>query len=225
MTAAVDTPAGEGPAVVPDTVVRRFLGRRASVLALAAVAGLVVLAAFGSLLAPYPDHIRGAVAVEARFQPPSAAHPFGTNEVGQDVLSLVLGGARVSVVSAVAIIALSALAGTIVGSLAGFFGRIVDEALMRFTDLMLTIPSLFLAMAVAAALGPGMVNLVIAITLATWPGYARLVRGEVQSVKQSSTCRPRSRWAPGAGGCFSATCCPTWRRRSSSRRRSRSPSP
>lgn len=183
MTVAPASLSAQDRAVRGDSLIRRFAARRASMLALAAVLALFFFAVFGQYLAPYPEHIRGAVDVSNRFQPPSVQHPFGTNELGQDVLSLVLGGARVSVFSAVIIIGMSALIGTLIGSLAGFFGRILDEVLMRFTDLMLTIPSLFLAMAVAAALGQGIVNLIIAITLATWPGYARLVRGEVMAVR------------------------------------------
>jgi peptide/nickel transport system permease protein len=171
------------PALSTRTLWRRYFSSRVSTSAFAVLVLLLVLTAFGPALAPYPQHITGTVATANRFEPPSSTHLFGTNELGQDVLSLVLGGARVSILTAIAIIASSALIGTIVGALAGFFGRLADEVLMRFTDLMLTIPSLILAMAVAAALGPGIANLIIAITLATWPGYARLVRGEVRAVK------------------------------------------
>ncbi len=166
-----------------DSFLRRYMSNRVPALALAVVVALFALAAFGEFLTPYPDHIRGAVNMDDRFMSPSAKHPFGTNELGQDVLSLVLGGARISLIAAVSIIALSALIGTVVGAVAGYFGRFADEVLMRLTDLMLTVPSLILAMAVAAALGQGLFNLVVAITLATWPGYARLVRGEVQALK------------------------------------------
>jgi peptide/nickel transport system permease protein len=164
----------------------RYCSSRVSAAALAVVVLLLALAAFGALVAPYPGDITGSVDTPSRFQPPSAAHPFGTNELGQDVLSMVLGGARLSILSALAIIGSSALVGTLVGALAGYFGRLVDEVLMRLTDLMLTIPSLILAMTVAAALGNGIFNLVFAITLATWPGYARLVRGEVMAIKKES---------------------------------------
>ena len=155
-----------------------------SVLGLVMVAGLLVLSVAGPWLAPYPEHVAGAVSTAARFRPPSLAHPFGTNEVGQDVLSLVLAGARVSIVAGLAVVLLGAFVGTVVGAIAGYAGRWADEVLMRLADLKLTIPGLMLAMAVAAALGAGMVNMVIAISLSWWPGYARLVRAEVMARKE-----------------------------------------
>lgn len=167
----------------PEGLLKRMVSNPLTAGAMAVVALLLLVAVFGSALAPYPQHITGGVNTADRFLPPSAQHLFGTNELGQDVFSLILGGARTSLVLAISIIFSSALIGTIVGSIAGFFGKWVDEVLMRFTDLMLTIPSLILAMAVAAALGSGMLNVVIAITLATWPGYARLVRGQVQAAR------------------------------------------
>ncbi len=168
----------------PEGLLKRMISNPLTAGAMAVVGLLLLVAVFGSALAPYPHHITGGVSTGDRFLPPSAQHLFGTNELGQDVFSLILGGARTSLVLAVCIIFASALIGTIVGSIAGFFGKWVDEVLMRFTDLMLTIPSLILAMAVAAALGSGMLNVAIAITLATWPGYARLVRGEVQAARR-----------------------------------------
>ena len=171
-------------AVRPASFFKRLVSQPITAISLAVVVLLVFIAVFGGLIAPYPGHITGGIDTADRFLPPSAQHVFGTNELGQDVFSLVLGGARTSLVLAVSIILSSALVGTFVGAIAGFFGSWVDEVLMRFTDLMLTIPSLILAMAVAAALGPGMLNVVIAITLATWPGYARLARGQVQAARR-----------------------------------------
>jgi peptide/nickel transport system permease protein len=118
-----------------------------------------------------------------RFHAPDAAHWFGTNELGQDILSLVLAGARISLLSGVAVVAIGAAVGVLLGAVAGFFEGWLDEALLRLVDLVLTVPSLILAMAVAAALGPGIVNMVVAIALSWWPGYVRLVRGEVIATK------------------------------------------
>ncbi len=150
--------------------------------------GLVVLllfvALFGAALAPYPEHIAGGLNTAAKFRPPSLAHPFGTNELGQDVLSLVLGGAHVSLLAGFAVVALGAAAGILIGAVAGYAGGWTDDILMRLADLKLTIPGLILAMAVAAALGPGMTNMVIAIALSWWPGFARLVRAEVMACKE-----------------------------------------
>ena len=164
--------------------VYRFRQSHMSVAGLAIVLLLLALAVFGSWLAPYPEHIAGGISTGARFAPPSARHWFGTNEMGQDVFSLVLGGARVSILAGLAVVLLGALAGTVVGAVAGYAGGWTDEVLMRLSDLKLTVPGLILAMAVAAALGPGIVNMVFAIALSWWPGYARLVRGEVMARKQ-----------------------------------------
>jgi peptide/nickel transport system permease protein len=164
--------------------VYRFGRSGLSVTGLVLVLLLLLLSVFGPWLAPYPEHITGSISTAARFGPPSAKHWFGTNEMGQDVLSLVLGGARVSVLAGLAVVLLGAAVGTVVGAIAGYAGGWTDELLMRLSDLKLTIPGLFLAMAVAAALGPGIVNMVIAIALSWWPGYARLVRGEVMAKKE-----------------------------------------
>lgn len=109
---------------------------------------------------------------------------MGTNELGQDVLSLVLGGARISLFAGLAVVLLAATVGTALGAIAGYLGGWTDELLMRLADLKLTLPGLILAMAVAAALGAGTVNMVIAISLGWWPGFARLVRGEVLAKRE-----------------------------------------
>jgi peptide/nickel transport system permease protein len=144
---------------------------------------LVGIALVGPALAPFPQDITGTVHTAMRFRGPDAAHWFGTNELGQDIFSLVLAGARISLLSGLAVVAIGALVGVLLGAVAGFFGGWLDEALMRLVDLVLTVPSLILAMAVAAALGPGIVNMVAAIALSWWPGYARLVRAEVIAAK------------------------------------------
>lgn len=159
--------------------VYRFGQSRLSLVGLALSSLVLAIALVGGLLAPYPEHVAGGIATGARFAPPSLAHPFGTNELGQDVLSLVLAGARVSVLAGLAVVLLGALVGTALGAIAGYAGGWTDEILMRLADLKLTVPGLILAMAVAAALGPGLLNMVVAIALSWWPGFARLVRGEV----------------------------------------------
>ena len=171
----------------PDRLARalfRFRQSRLSVIGAVMVAVVLLLAVFGPMIAPYPQDIAGAVSTAERFQPPSLAHPLGTNELGQDVLSLTLGGTRVSVLAGFGVVLIGAAIGTLVGAVAGYVGGWTDEALMRLTDLTLTIPGLILAMAIAAALGPGFQNMVLAISLSWWPGYARLVRGEVLAARE-----------------------------------------
>lgn len=155
-----------------------------SLVGLVLVVFLLVVALAGNQLAPYPEHISGSVDTAMRFQAPSSAHWMGTNEMGQDVLSLVLGGARISLFGGLAVVVLAAVLGTMVGAVAGYFGGWTDEILMRLADLKLTLPGLILAMAVAAALGAGTMNMVLAISLSWWPGFARLVRGEVISKRE-----------------------------------------
>jgi peptide/nickel transport system permease protein len=164
--------------------VYRFRQSRLSLIGASMVAFVLFFTLFGALLAPYPEHVAGGVDTANRFTAPSIAHPFGTNELGQDVLSLVMAGTPVSVAAGFAVVFIGTVLGVIVGALAGFNGGWIDDVLMRFSDLMLTVPSLILAMAVAAALGPGFVNMIIAIALAWWPGYARLVRGEVLQARE-----------------------------------------
>ena len=180
-------------ASVPVESARRLALRRAvyrfahsplSLIGLAMAVFLLFVAVFGAALAPYPEHITGGIRTAARFQAPSWGNPFGTNELGQDVLSLVLAGTRISVLAGLAVVMLGALVGTVAGAIAGYAGGWADDVIMRISDLKLTVPGLILAMAVAAALGPGMVNMVIAIALSWWPGYARLVRGEVMARKE-----------------------------------------
>ncbi|MBO6900449.1 MAG: ABC transporter permease [Rhizobiaceae bacterium] len=161
----------------------RFRQNPLSVIGLVIVALLLLLALFGEYIAPYPEHLNGEVNVANRFQPPSAEFWFGTNEVGQDIFSLVLAGARISLLSGIAVIVLATLIGTFIGVIAGYFGTWLDEILMRFTDLILTLPALILAMAIAAGLGPSIPNMILALALAWWPGFARMARGEVLSSK------------------------------------------
>ncbi|WP_264214355.1 ABC transporter permease [Leisingera thetidis] len=162
----------------------RFRQSKLSMLGAAMVAVVLFFTLFGTALAPFPEHVAGGVDTAQRFQPPSAAHPFGTNELGQDVLSLVMAGTTVSVFAGFGVVLIGTVIGTLVGGIAGFVGGWTDEVLMRLTDLTLTIPGLILAMAIAAALGPGFTNMVIAISLSWWPGYARLVRGEVLAARE-----------------------------------------
>lgn len=162
----------------------RFRQSGLSMLGAALVLLVLVIAVIGPWIAPFPDHVAGGVDTGNRFQSPSLAHPFGTNELGQDVLSLVLAGTRVSVLAGLGVVLIGTVVGTLVGAVAGFVGGWADEILMRVADLKLVVPGLILAMAVAAALGPGLFNMVIAIALSWWPGYARLVRGEVIARKE-----------------------------------------
>ncbi|NIZ11256.1 ABC transporter permease [Pseudooceanicola sp. HF7] len=162
----------------------RFRQSLLSVIGLAIAVILITVALLAPWLLPYPDDVTGAVNPAVAFQPPSAAHWFGTNSVGQDIMTLVIYGSRISLLSGVTVILLALIIGGALGVIAGWVGGWIDEVIMRITDLLLTIPSLILAMAVAAALGTGIWNMIIAITITWWPTYARLVRAEVAAKKQ-----------------------------------------
>lgn len=157
-------------------------GRTALLLATAGVALIVIVALLAPVLAPYPADATGATETARILRPPSATHWFGTDELGRDVFSRVLYGARIGPVVAVAVVTVSLLLGTAIGLVAGYFGGWIDEVLMRLTDVFLAVPALLLALALATVLAPGPVGLTAALTVTWWPWYARLVRGETASV-------------------------------------------
>jgi peptide/nickel transport system permease protein len=144
------------------------------------VAVWVIVALLAPLLAPYDPIDQD---VRARLRPPSAEHWLGSDGLGRDVFSRVLYGGRVSLPVATIVVALASLFGTIYGGVAGFFGRWLDEGAMRLVDMVLAFPSLILAMAIAAALGPSIQNSMLAMLAVWWPPYARLARGQVLSLK------------------------------------------
>jgi len=154
---------------------------RLNLLGVILVAVVFGAAAFGALLAPYPPD---AISLLERFKPPSGTHLFGTDDYGRDLFSRVLAGARISVEVAAVVISISVTLGTLLGAIAGFFGGVVDEAIMRVTDLFLAFPALILAAAIAATWGGNLTTTVIALSTVYWPWYARLVRGQVLSLRE-----------------------------------------
>ena len=158
--------------------------RRLNVMELAGAAmvlSLVLTALFAAHLAPH-DPTRAVAATYGDPGAPSAAFPLGTDELGRDVLSRVIWGARVSLIVGVAAMAITMTIGVAIGLLAGFFGGKVDFALMRFTDVMLTLPALLLAMAFVAVLHPSLLNVLLVIGLVSWTQVARVVRAETMSI-------------------------------------------
>ena len=145
------------------------------------IALLALLAVAAPLLAP-ADPLKQVLST--RLNPPSAAHWLGTDQLGRDVLSRMLYGARISLLIGTVVVGLAASIGTLVGLVAGYAGGWLDEGLMRLTDVFFAFPALILAMAISGALGPSLTNAMIAIAVVTWPVYARLVRAQVLAVRE-----------------------------------------
>jgi peptide/nickel transport system permease protein len=167
------------PAVVGRIrpVWRRPLAIAGAVIALT----WLVVAIFAPLIAPYDPLAQTFTAL----QPPSLDHPFGTDELGRDVLSRVIYGARVSIPLALLLVFLAATIGGVLGAIAGYFRGLADGTVMRVTDLVFAFPAIILAMVVTAVLGRGLRNAVLAIVIVAWPAYARVVRGLVLSIGDS----------------------------------------
>jgi peptide/nickel transport system permease protein len=174
----------EAVAIPTPAVVGRVrpVWRRPLAIAGAVIAAMwLVVAVFAPLIAPYDPLAQTFTALQS----PSLDHPFGTDELGRDVLSRVIYGARVSIPLALLLVSLAALIGGVLGAIAGYFRGIADGAVMRVTDLVFAFPAIILAMVVTAVLGRGLRNAVLAIVIVAWPAYARVVRGLVLSIGDS----------------------------------------
>jgi peptide/nickel transport system permease protein len=159
----------------------RFLRHNSlAIIGIVLVTITLVVAITCDWITPY-DPLKPEMAV--KLQAPSAAHIFGTDDMGRDILSRILVGTRVSLGSALLIIGISGIVGLLVGLAAGYMGGWVDDILMRLTDVFLAFPALVLAMVISATLGPSLKNALIAVATVWWPWYARLVRGQVIAVR------------------------------------------
>ena len=119
-----------------------------------------------------------------RLEGPSLSHWFGLDELGRDILARLLAGARISLLVGAVVVGISATVGTLLGSIAGYYGGITDDLMSRVSDILMAFPGLLLAIAVVAVLGPSLTNVVLALALIGWVGYARLVRGQVLRVRE-----------------------------------------
>ncbi|CAN7258642.1 ABC transporter permease [Devosia sp. LjRoot16] len=148
-------------------------------IGLAGVFVITLVAIFGPFFVPYDPMLR----VAAAYLPPGAAHWFGTDEIGRDLFSRVVLGVRYTWLPGLAVIGIALLIGTVIGVFAGMVGGWVDALLQRVVELFLVLPSTLIALAVVAALGPGLINTMIAITIFWWPWYARMARDEVRRIR------------------------------------------
>ncbi len=146
------------------------------------LAGFLFAAIFAPLLAPANPT---TIDLNHRLAPPSAAHWLGADELGRDILSRILYGARLSLTVAVSVVACSLLLGIVLGGIAGYYGGVLDTTLNIFVmNAFLALPGILLAIAFVAFLGPGMINLILALSIGGWVGYARLVRAQVLAVRE-----------------------------------------
>ena len=145
------------------------------------VVGAALLALLGPTMTPFDP---AAQTLALRLARPSAAHPFGLDELGRDILARVLAGARISFLVGLTVVFVSASVGTLLGAAAGYFGGLLDDAISRVIDMLLAFPGLLLAIALVAVLGPSLANVLVALTIIGWVGYARLVRGQVLRARE-----------------------------------------
>jgi|WetSurMetagenome_2_1015567.scaffolds.fasta_scaffold20317_3 ABC-type dipeptide/oligopeptide/nickel transport system permease subunit len=161
---------------------RAILHNSLAIIGFITIAGWLLIAIFAGVIAPYDPMAQN---LPNRLQPPSAQHWFGTDELGRDQFSRLLYGTRISLLVGLVIIVSAAIVGSVAGLVAGYYGSVMDMVIMRLVDLTLAFPPIVLAMAITAFMGPGLFNAVLAMILVEWPAFARLMRGQVLSVKNS----------------------------------------
>jgi len=153
---------------------------RLAIFGFAVICFFVLVAIIAPVIAPYnPDEI-----VESQTLPPSWKHLFGTDDLGRDIFSRSLYGARISLTVGLVAVVIAVLIGTLFGAISGYYGGLVDSVIMRFVDVMLAFPSIFLILAIQVMLTPNIYNVMIVIGLTSWMGVSRLVRGEFLQIRE-----------------------------------------
>jgi len=160
---------------------RRWQGRALLVTGAIIIGVTAVAAVIGPWLTPFDP---ASQELPLRLAGPTASHPFGLDELGRDILARVLAGARISFAVGLAVVSVSASVGTVLGATAGYFGGVTDDLISRVIDILLAFPGLLLAIALVAVLGPSLANVLLALTVIGWVGYARLVRGQVLRARE-----------------------------------------
>jgi peptide/nickel transport system permease protein len=161
-----------------------FTRSKLSIVGLSIIIFVLLVALFAPFIAPYPEDAGLKTHIPERLQPPSPDHIFGTDDVGRDVFSRVVIASRLDLGLAISVMTITLVIGIALGSWAGIVGGMVDEIIMRITDLFMTIPDIILALAIITALGPGARNAVIALSLVWWPAYCRLIRSLVLVLRE-----------------------------------------
>jgi peptide/nickel transport system permease protein len=162
-------------------VLIRLLRNKAAIIGLVIILVLIFSAIFAEVVSPYAYDEQN---LRDRFLAPSTAHIFGTDSYGRDIFSRIVFGSRTSLMVGAIAVTISSIIGTFLGAISGYYGNRVDNIIMRFIDVMLAIPNILLAISIAATLGPGIVNVMIAVGISSVPGYARLVRASVMSIRE-----------------------------------------
>lgn len=157
-----------------------------ALLGLGIVSIFLILAAIGPWIVPFPEDALGSIHLERKLTAPNATHWFGTDDVGMDIYTRVIIGARITLWIGLTVTGIALLIGVPMGLIAGMSDGILREVVMRTTDIFLSIPGLILAIAIVGALGPGIMNAMIALSLVWWPGYVRLVQAKVLSVRNET---------------------------------------
>ena len=182
-----DAPASRGQARWGQSY-RTWLALKSNRLAMVGlwiVIILILIAVLAPVLSPY-NPVEGIGGLRgARLEPPSWAHPFGTDDLSRDILSRVIHGSRITLLVVLLVAVIATPIGLAVGTASGYFGGWVDVVLMRITDIFMAFPRLILALAFASALGPGIENAIIAIAITAWPPYARLARAETLTIRDT----------------------------------------
>ncbi len=165
--------------MIPETFLQ-LIKRKLGLAGLIIVGFIAIISLLAPVIAPYDPLDQK---LEERLQPPSPKHIMGTDKLGRDIFSRILYGGRISLFIALSSVALAVAIGIIIGVLSGYLGGRIDDLFMRITDMFLAFPSLILALAIAAMLRPGMLNVIMAISLSTWTQYARMARAITIQVK------------------------------------------
>jgi peptide/nickel transport system permease protein len=148
-------------------------------------AAIVLVAVLGAIIGPFVTPFDpSAQELALRLEGPTGLHWFGLDELGRDIFARILSGARISLMVGLIVVGVSATVGIVMGSIAGYFGGRIDEGISRVIDILLAFPGLLLAIALVAVLGPSLANVILALTLIGWVGYARLVRGQVLRARE-----------------------------------------
>ena len=146
---------------------------------------IVLIAVFAAVLGPsLTPYDPAAQTLAGRLEPPSRQHPLGLDELGRDILSRLVSGARISLLVGLAVVTVSSLIGMALGSIAGYFGGLTDDLISRAIDILMAFPGILLAIALVAVLGPSLSNVVLALCVIGWVGYARLVRGQALRARE-----------------------------------------